>query len=242
YNEQNSGSTFKQWIKGINAAKGEYIWLAESDDWAENDFLQTLVEQLEQNSDAVLAFCLSNKIDENGEIIEKAKESNNIEIIDGEDFIRNELTLTCNIGNASMVLFKKSNFDRINHRLFENMKYNGDWFVWSLMCETGMVMRVNKALNNFRIHKDSVTSNSEKQGLSLLEGFEVFYYNRKHISSRIFISYLKAWIFYKWANISFSSKVNRILFFHFLKRYPLVDFFWFYGKTGILWNKIKSKL
>ncbi|MDR1783951.1 MAG: glycosyltransferase, partial [Dysgonamonadaceae bacterium] len=39
YNEQNSGSTFKQWIKGINAAKGEYIWLAESDDWAENDFL-----------------------------------------------------------------------------------------------------------------------------------------------------------------------------------------------------------
>ncbi|RYE13814.1 MAG: glycosyltransferase family 2 protein, partial [Sphingobacteriaceae bacterium] len=41
-NEQNSGSTFKQWNKGIALAKGEYVWIAESDDYAELDFLETL--------------------------------------------------------------------------------------------------------------------------------------------------------------------------------------------------------
>src|ERR1700730_12479921 len=30
-NERNSGSTFKQWKKGITLARGEYIWIAESD-------------------------------------------------------------------------------------------------------------------------------------------------------------------------------------------------------------------
>ena len=31
-NKDNSGSTFKQWYKGIEIAKGEIIWIAESDD------------------------------------------------------------------------------------------------------------------------------------------------------------------------------------------------------------------
>ena len=32
-NSENSGSTFKQWNKGFELAKGDYIWIAESDDY-----------------------------------------------------------------------------------------------------------------------------------------------------------------------------------------------------------------
>ena len=32
YNEENSGSVFRQWIKGIKLSTGKYIWIAESDD------------------------------------------------------------------------------------------------------------------------------------------------------------------------------------------------------------------
>ena len=35
FNEKNSGSTFKQWNKGVRLARGEYIWIAESDDYAD---------------------------------------------------------------------------------------------------------------------------------------------------------------------------------------------------------------
>ena len=34
-NSQNSGSTFKQWRKGLLHARGKYVWIAESDDAAE---------------------------------------------------------------------------------------------------------------------------------------------------------------------------------------------------------------
>ena len=41
-NKQNSGSPFKQWQKGITMAKGTYIWIAETDDYCEFNFLDQM--------------------------------------------------------------------------------------------------------------------------------------------------------------------------------------------------------
>src|SRR5476649_961009 len=40
YNHTNSGSPFIQWKKGIDLAKGKYIWMAESDDYSDLTFLE----------------------------------------------------------------------------------------------------------------------------------------------------------------------------------------------------------
>lgn len=37
-NEQNSGRVFRQWNKGLALAKGELIWIAESDDYCDTNF------------------------------------------------------------------------------------------------------------------------------------------------------------------------------------------------------------
>lgn len=66
-NDQNTGSTFKQWDKGVSLARGEYIWIAESDDAAHPEFLATLVGQLESHPEAVLAYAYSLIINEKGE-------------------------------------------------------------------------------------------------------------------------------------------------------------------------------
>ena len=42
-NETNSGSTFRQWLKGIALATGDLIWIAESDDACRPEFLERLV-------------------------------------------------------------------------------------------------------------------------------------------------------------------------------------------------------
>ena len=47
-NEQNTGSPFKQWMKGILLAKGEWIWIAEADDSSKPNFLETCIEQIEK--------------------------------------------------------------------------------------------------------------------------------------------------------------------------------------------------
>ena len=45
-NKKNPGKPFQQWVRGIELAKGKYIWIAESDDYADNDFLEKTVAQL----------------------------------------------------------------------------------------------------------------------------------------------------------------------------------------------------
>ena len=43
-NEKNSGSPFLQWQKGIDLAKGDWIWIAESDDYADINFLLKMMK------------------------------------------------------------------------------------------------------------------------------------------------------------------------------------------------------
>ena len=45
YNDQNSGGVFRQWSKGIKAASGDLVWIAESDDYCDPDFLEVLVQE-----------------------------------------------------------------------------------------------------------------------------------------------------------------------------------------------------
>lgn len=70
-NEENSGSTFKQWHKGFDLSKGKYIWIAESDDFANLHFLQKAFEIIEKENDVVLAYFKSNIVNENSVITHK---------------------------------------------------------------------------------------------------------------------------------------------------------------------------
>ena len=47
YNEVNSGSAFRQWRTGISLAKGDWVWIAESDDYCSSAFLETLLTGME---------------------------------------------------------------------------------------------------------------------------------------------------------------------------------------------------
>ena len=52
-NKKNTGSPFLQWKKGLELARGEFIWIAESDDFCELNFLETQVKYLENASISV---------------------------------------------------------------------------------------------------------------------------------------------------------------------------------------------
>ena len=64
FNAVNSGSTFKQWNKGVRLARGEYVWLAESDDYADERLLERLVSVLEAEPEVTFAYCRSWRISE----------------------------------------------------------------------------------------------------------------------------------------------------------------------------------
>ena len=75
FNEVNSGSTFAQWNKGVALAKGEFIWIAESDDYCDSTLLEKLVSKMELDEKLGIAFAQSYIVDEKSEIINSFNEN-----------------------------------------------------------------------------------------------------------------------------------------------------------------------
>ncbi len=162
YNSENSGSPFKQWKKGIDLAKGAYIWIAESDDVSEVTFLENLMNTVNDNTG--LIYCKSKTIDEHGEVLNNKYFPERLNPIKwNKDFTaRGEVELSKwhiyinSIPNASACIFKKELAD-FNGRLF-SMEYAADWLFWARIMEKTKVNYISTTLNYWRQSPQSVRS------------------------------------------------------------------------------------
>lgn len=168
---KNSGSPFAQWNKGVMLAKNDLIWIAESDDFCSSNLLQLLVNQHLQNPDIQLAYCQSNAVDEEGNLIGSLKiytddlDANlfkNDFRMEGFEFIANYLIHKNVILNASAVVFSKAAYLHIGGAK-ESLTTSGDWLVWLQMLCFGKVAFVSQPLNNFRRHRGSVIAKADAQ-------------------------------------------------------------------------------
>jgi glycosyltransferase involved in cell wall biosynthesis len=164
-NEQNTRNTFIQWERGISMAKGRYIWIAESDDVAELQLLETLIGQLEQHPDASVAFCHSRLIDADGALLSEQNTKNPAQprqiTIDGSCTFLRHLLIFNYIYNASMAVFRRDVYDRANPD-YKQFRYCGDWHFWASVCAAGRVIEVYDLLSRFRQHQRKVTEDSKK--------------------------------------------------------------------------------
>lgn len=167
YNEHNTHNTFIQWEKGIKLSKGEYIWIAESDDVASPQLLETLMVELLYATRAVVAFCHSQMIDSNSQPIpltwHPKGSSGRTNIYEGKWFLRNRMLIKNYIYNASMAVFKKSAFQSIPDN-YQHYRYCGDWLFWCHVCQQGQVIEVAQQLNFYRQHQNKVTTKSQLDG------------------------------------------------------------------------------
>lgn len=169
-NSVNSGSVFRQWRKGLEMAHGDYVWIAEADDTCKPQFLQAVVQRMEE-SGAVLGFADSWQIDEEGrQLGESYKPYVNQEapgafdmdfIMEGREFLENHLGIKNVILNVSCVVFRRDALlqamDQIGEELFD-YKVAGDWRIYAELCTTGgKVAYVAETLNGHRRHRTSVT-------------------------------------------------------------------------------------
>lgn len=165
-NEHNSGSTFLQWDKGVSLARGEYIWIAESDDAAHPQFLSTLVEQLEKHPEAVVAYAHSLLVNEKGETVNDKRHARNdgaVIVYDSKRFTRWAMLSINELYNASMVVFRHSIYNKID-KSFQQYHLVGDWKFWMGVCLQGSVIEVCQMLNYFRVHSNKVTFKMAKAG------------------------------------------------------------------------------
>ena len=178
-NTVNSGSPFKQWQKGIGLAKGSYIWIAESDDYSDLNFLKYTVNQLLNGAD--ICYTQSQDVDSSGTHLKSrlsytAQFQPNIWeqdfVIDGSVFNETYFIVKNVIPNASAVIFKR---ELVKEIIFDNVLLNmrlcGDWLFWLQLTQNNRIAYLSMPLNYFRYHESStrVHNKIHKRKLRLIE-------------------------------------------------------------------------
>ena len=174
YNEINSGSSFRQWDKGISLARGELIWIAESDDSCTNDLLQSLVAAFDTNPSLVLAFCPAMQTDAEGRLIALHPLHQELAqfLGDGKRFVKSFLCRQNYVVNASGALFRKKaylNLPAFAEQSFRSFRGVGDWLFWIGISLQGDVACIQKGQNYFRQHGANTTSSLRKSGIGFIE-------------------------------------------------------------------------
>ncbi len=182
FNEVNSGSTFKQWNKGVRLARGEYVWIAESDDYADNRLLETLVSRLDAEPTAVLCYCRSWRVSADGELnglldsylpdLGSRKWTEDFRA-DGNEECRKYLVFCNTVPSASSVLFRRKAYLQVGGA-DEKLVLCGDWKTWASMALTrGTVVYAGQPLNYHRFHDASVREKSLRNGVWASEALQV---------------------------------------------------------------------
>lgn len=220
YNETNSGSVFRQWVKGIKMAKGEYIWIAESDDFADPAFLAETVGLLDRNINCGATFCNSYIVDEASHILDQTDKRLSLSsllkdrLITKKDieksFINNML-----ISNVSSCLFRTSSLLNIDLEELQNYKSSGDRFAYIAIALNNNICYHPSPLNYFRIHHNNTTKTNIKKGVTFSERFEVlnFYLDRLELAAggkRAIVKFIK-FHFIIFLNVVNKQKINVLL-------------------------------
>ena len=181
FNEKNSGSGYRQWNKGVLEAQGEYVWIAESDDWAEPTLLEKLVEKLEAHPNVGVAHCQSWRIvDDTGERYNNIVWTSDLGsdrwerdfVVSGMAECQRYLCQKNTVPNASGVVFRRDVFRAVGGAP-EGIRLSADWLLWLKMLKVSDLAYVSEPLNYFRQVSGSVTDRTRRDGAMARETYEM---------------------------------------------------------------------
>jgi len=171
-NDQNGGSAIKQWARAVAEAKGDLLWIAEADDFADPKFLAT-VGSCFGDPEVVLAYSQSQQVGANGKMMARDYLGYVSDVDselwradyrrDGETEIAEALSVKNTIPNVSAVLFRRSVLaDVLKESLEELCDFRNvaDWLCYVRVLQRGAVAFRAEALNYHRRHAAGVTISS----------------------------------------------------------------------------------
>lgn len=251
YNEVNSGSVFKQWQRGIELATGDYIWIAESDDFADFQFLEKALNNFTDNVGVVFTNTL--KVDIDGEIISNVAERRK-PIFDELSQYNNLITkynfpkfLVENliIENASSVLFSRKVFENIDFKTLISFKNTGDRFLYIGSVLNVDILFLRMDLNFMRQHSNNTTQQNIKSGNIYKDRLAcINYYMDAYSANKLFtvslFSFLRKFFTYF---IDFCSYRSLQLLLDNLRKKKILTNKWFFILTmyNLIFNKLFQK-
>ena len=173
YNVQRSGRIFSQWRKGIRLARGDLIWLCESDDFAEDTFLERLIPHLADPS-VTLGFGRIQFSTASGEVdpwLDEYREQAGAgrwdapRIESAYEWFRGPFGLANVIPNVGGCLFRRQDLPASVWRHAGRFSVCGDWYLYMHLAGGGRIVYEPSAVSYFRQHgaNSSVVSFSERR-------------------------------------------------------------------------------
>lgn len=179
-NEENSGSSFRQWHKGFELAKGDVVWIAESVDSCDKTFLETLVSEYQQRGAAVVLCksCLYG--------FSNTKYAWNLQDelmsdmhMDGKEFISRFMIGKNLVPSISAVLFNRQAALSFDPK-YSELKEMGEWLFLLEMMEKSKVSFLNIELSFFRFRDPSYSKMLMNKGILPLESKVIFDFLSDH--------------------------------------------------------------
>lgn len=160
-NQKNSGSPFIQWKKGLQLAKGDFVWIAETDDFADVNLIETQLNAI-QNGVAVVAktITVDGTVVTNEEVNHPVfKDHKSVCTLSGTDFFASP------IKNVSCVIFKKPSQEELKAMKFDSFAYMGDQVFYYEYFKNKAIAYNSNSKSYFRKNNSSVSNLNPKKGM-----------------------------------------------------------------------------
>jgi glycosyltransferase involved in cell wall biosynthesis len=171
-NDLNSGSVFKQWRRAAEQSLGEYLWIAEADDYCKPPFLMTVLRLMRHDSSVQFAFSDSAAVDADDNPMWPTYQGyyqtirrnalSRTEVFEARDFVEQFLSVKNVILNASAVVWRREallNALNASETHLATFRMAGDWRVYlqALSIAGARVAYCSEPNNVHRRHAASVT-------------------------------------------------------------------------------------
>lgn len=168
YNTSNSGGVFYQWRKGVQGTDSDLIWICESDDFCEPDFIANLVPFFRDES-VNIAF---------GRILETDREGvPNLSLDDYRErseagiwadplvrpaaaWFANAFGVNNVIANVGGCIFRRHDIPDAVWEEAQSYSVVGDWYLYNEIAGGGQIAWSPAAVSYFRRHGSNTSSNS----------------------------------------------------------------------------------
>ncbi len=166
FDHLNSGNPFKQWRKGLEMARGEWVWIAESDDFCDPTFVDSILACFTDEC-VVLAYCQSAPVGPDGTLLGPdylnwtddldPQRWGNAYRATGQEEIDLALAHKNAIINASAVIMRRvAALAAVEDAI--PFRFAGDWITYAGITRYGDVVYLPETLNRHRRHPTANTS------------------------------------------------------------------------------------
>ncbi len=194
-NKTNSATPFAAWESILSMADGDYIWICESDDYADPHFLDCAVEAITNVHGAVIAYCDSWIVDEHDHRIDHTdsyyrdiwRESRweGSFTQNGKDELNQFQLRGQTVPNMSSALMAAGAFRKAYRPFLKKLKLTGDWLFVGLLMTHGEVVYFKETLNYFRRHEDTArvrVQSARSQAEFILTKYILFLETKRPVS------------------------------------------------------------